>query len=335
LLASGIRRKTVLAWVGKSTGGARVTRDRLLRAPQRIVGGVLSRYEPAWKRWAVVLTLGIACVAAAIVTKARLDATTRSYSDTHGETIVRYALKSRILGRELDETAIVPAGGGVRPLLVLLHGRHDPSRLGWLIPVQSGSESMLSDALFAGLARLGKRAPVVVMLNGGGHSYYHDRRDGRWASMVLDEAIPDAVRRFGTEMGRIAIGGVSMGGYGALHLAALRPEEFCAVGGHSAALWESSGASAPGAFDDAADFARNDVFAAARKGQFDRLPVWIDGGTKDPFRDADAAFASLLLHRGIRVAYHVWPGAHTKSYWQAHMADYLRFYASALAACRG
>ena len=104
---------------------------------------------------------------------------------------------------------------------------------------------MLGSALFAGLAQLGARAPIVVLLNGGRHSWYHDRHRGRWASMILDEAIPDAVRRFHARADRIAIGGISMGGYGALHLAALRPNEFCAVGGHSAALYESYRASAP------------------------------------------------------------------------------------------
>jgi predicted esterase len=258
-----------------------------------------------------LLALVIAAAAAAIGVKGRFDAAGRGYSDTYGARVVRYSLASRLLGRDLDEVAIVPRGDGARPLLVLLHGRHDPHPLSWLIPSRTGPESMLSNDLFAGLARLGPRAPVVVLLNGGAHSYYHDRRDGRFGSMILDEAIPDAVRRLGTKPGRIAIGGISMGGYGALHLAALRPREFCAVGGHSAALWESGGASAPGAFDDASDFARNDVF-----------------------HDADAAFVAALRHRDVRVAYHVWPGAHTGSYWRAHMAAYLRFYASALAGCR-
>ena len=192
---------------------------------------------------------------------------------------------------------------------------------------------MLSNQFFAGLARLGARAPTVVFLNGGGHSYYHDRRDGPWASMILREAIPDAIRRFQTRRGRIAIGGESMGGYGALHIASLRPAEFCAVGGHSAALWLSAGQTAPGAFDDAADYARNNVYAAARHGAFNHLPVWIDGGTADPFRAADAAFVALLHREHLTVTYHVWPGGHTHAYWDSHMAAYLRFYASALAAC--
>jgi S-formylglutathione hydrolase FrmB len=277
-----------------------------------------------------------ACVAVAIgavAVKARIDETGRGYSHTHGATVAHYTLSSRLLGRKLAEIGVVPSGRGRRPLLVLLHGRHDPS-LAWLVPSTSGPESVLSDALFAGLARLGGRAPVVVLLNGGGHSYYHDRADGRWASMILEEAIPDATRRFRTIPGRIAVGGISMGGYGALHLAALRPHEFCAAGGHSAALWQASGDSAPGAFDDAADFVRNDVFAAARRGRFAGLPVWMDGGSSDPFRTSDAAFVALLRSRHVRVDYHVWPGGHTSSYWNAHMASYLAFYASELRSCR-
>jgi S-formylglutathione hydrolase FrmB len=177
---------------------------------------------------------------------------------------------------------------------------------------------MLNDAFFAGLARLGPNAPTVVLLNGGGHSYFHDRRDGRWATSILREAIPDAIRRFHTH-GKIAIGGISMGGYGALHLAALAPEEFCAVGGHSAAVWTSGGLSAPGAFDDADDYARNDIFAEAPR--LKGIPVWLDNGDRDPFRDADAKLAQKL-----HVVQHVWPGGHTGSYWHAHMAQYLRFY---------
>jgi S-formylglutathione hydrolase FrmB len=271
--------------------------------------------------------------ATALIVEGQVDAASRGYSSTYGARVVNYSLASELLGRRLDEVGIVPPGDERRPLLVLLHGRHDRTGPYSLISRKGGPASMLSDALFAGLAELGEDAPIVVLLNGGQHSWYHDRRSGRWASMILDDAIPDAIRRFHARPGRIAIGGISMGGYGALHLAALRPRKFCAVGGHSAALYESYRASAPVAFDDAADFARNDVFKAARKGRFNRVPVWLDGGSNDAFHDADAAFASLLRPRGVRVTYHVWPGAHTASYWEGHMAEYLRFYASALAQC--
>ena len=263
----------------------------------------------------------------------RVDAATSGSSGAHREEAVHFLLTSKLLGRRLDEVAILPPSARRRPLLVLLHGRHDRTRASAEASRKTGPESLLGTALLADLAQLGDRAPIVLLVNGGQHSWYHDRRTGRWASMILDEAIPDAIRRFHARPDRIAIGGISMGGYGALHLAALRPREFCAVGAHSGALYQSYAASAPVAFDNAADFLRNDVFRAARQGRFDRLPVWIDGGTYDPFRNADAAFASLLRARGVDVTYHVWPGGHTASYWDAHMAEYLDFYASALAAC--
>jgi S-formylglutathione hydrolase FrmB len=246
----------------------------------------------------------------------------RGYSDARGAQVVHYELNSALLRRKLSEIAVIPSGGGNGRLLILLHGRHDPGVLQWL-GGSSGPQSMLSDALFAGLDQLGDRAPTVVLLNGGGHSYFHDRRDGPWATSILTEAIPQAVRRFHAH-GEIAIGGISMGGYGALHLASLRPNEFCAVGGHSAAVWTSGGASAPGAFDNAEDYARNDIFTAARK--LNGVPVWLDNGNGDPFLAADAQLA-----RTLHIKQHVWPGGHTRSYWDAHMAQYLRFYADACA----
>jgi S-formylglutathione hydrolase FrmB len=48
--------------------------------------------------------------------------------------------------------------------------------------------------------------------------------------------IPQVTRRFGTDRRRVAIGGISMGGFGAYDLARLNPGRFCAVGGHSPAL---------------------------------------------------------------------------------------------------
>jgi poly(3-hydroxybutyrate) depolymerase len=241
------------------------------------------------------------------------------YSSTRGASLERFELHSKLLHRTLTELIVRPRGGGRRPLLVLLHGR------------ASGPEGVLSDGFFRGLRALGRRAPDVLLANGGDHSYFHDRRDGPWGRYVIREAIPAGVRRLHADGSRVAIGGISMGGFGALDLARVYPHRFCAVGGHSAALWESGGATAPGAFDDAGDFSRHDVIAAARKNPrlYGDTPVWLDGGTDDPFRPADNDLA-----RALRVRYHTWPGGHEHSYWSAHMPAYLGFYARALTGCR-
>jgi len=187
-----------------------------------------------------------------------------------------------------------------------------------------------SAAVTRSLERLGPAAPAVLLLNGGESSLFHDRADGPWGRYVQREAIPEGVRRARTKPGRLAIGGISMGGFGALDLAASRPGHFCAVGGHSPAILTSDNFAAPVAFDDAEDFARHDLLARARRGDpYRGTPLWLDVGTEDPFRATTAQLAAEL-HRKV----HVWPGKHDGEYSRSHMDAYLRFYARALAACR-
>jgi S-formylglutathione hydrolase FrmB len=153
---------------------------------------------------------------------------------------------------------------------------------------------------------------------------------------VIDEVIPQAIKRLGADPHRVAIGGISMGGFGAFDLARLHPHEFCAVGGHSPAIWTRAGQTAPGAFDNAADFARNDIVRVARTHPraWAGKPLWLDAGTADPFDPGDRALIAALRSGGLRVQVHRWPGGHTGSYWRSHWGSYLGFYARALAHCR-
>ncbi|HEY1564029.1 MAG TPA: alpha/beta hydrolase-fold protein [Gaiellaceae bacterium] len=191
-------------------------------------------------------------------------------------------------------------------LLVLLHGKG------------AGPSQFLGQPLFDTLASLGPRAPDVLLLDGGDDSYWHDRADGAWGSMVLREAIPAGLSR--THARRTAIGGISMGGYGALLLGARR-RGLCAVGVQSPALWVSAGETAPGAFDDAQDYERHDVFRLPPP-----EPLWIDLGASDPFHDATLAYA-----RQAHVHAHVSPGGHDTAFWDAHTPEFLRFFARACA----
>jgi enterochelin esterase-like enzyme len=244
----------------------------------------------------------------------------RGYESTRGATVSRFTVHSSLVDRDLHEILVGPAGDRRRRgLLVFLHGR------------SSSPDSNLRQPLFDALRDLGPRAPVVLLADGGDHSYWHDRRDGKWGTSLLREAIPAALSRSHADGDRVAIGGISMGGFGAFDIARRRPSAFCAVGGHSAAVWLRSGDTAPGAFDDAADFSRNDLVRLARargRAPWGKARLWLDGGSADPFRVADERLAAAL---GIRM--HHWAGGHDGAYWHRHYARYLRFYASALAAC--
>ena len=263
-------------------------------------------------------------MATVVVVSGGVLVVTGSGADTHGARVLRFTITSRFVHRSLPVVAVVPSGsaGQTRPLLVFLHGK------------DGDENSELDDTMFAALARLGPRAPDVVFPYGGPDSYWHDRADGEWGGYVLHEVIGQAIRRLHADPHRVAIGGISMGGFGALNLARRDPHRYCAVGGHSAALWVSGGDSAAGAFDNAEDFARNDVIGAARSRDLYRgTAVWIDVGTEDPFRAADTRLAEEVRRDGGPVQFHVWPGGHDGSYWSAHWGSYLPFYASALARC--
>ena len=244
--------------------------------------------------------------------------------DRHGATVTRFRIESKLVGRSLEEIVVAPKGGGAgRPLLVLLHGRGFQP------------DSYLTNYWFEALAKLGRRAPDLLLVNGGDHSYYHDRADGRWGSYLLSEAIPEGVRRLKADGSRVAVGGISMGGFGTLLLGLRHPDAFCAVGAHSAALWRTGSETPQGAFDDAEDFERNNVIAlaTARFQPLGDTRVWVDVGAQDPFVSADSELARVLRAHGQLVSFHVWPGSHSGSYWNKHIDEYLRFYAEALATC--
>lgn len=275
--------------------------------------------------------LAFAAVAPGIVYLA-LRATILAPVDTHGASVHKFVIHSKAAGRDLKVGVVVP-GGGVsdgRPLLVFLHGK------GETVGDYVGDGPFSGDEpFFAALAKLGPRAPVVAFPEDDGDSYWHDRATGGWGSYVMDEVIPEVERRFGTDPGRVAIGGISMGGFGAYALALEHPGAFCAVGGHSPALWLEGGASAPGAFDDAEDFERHDVIGTLRAdpGAFGPIPIWNDYGTRDPFAISDVALDETLEAAGADLSAHSWPGEHERAYWDRHWGAYLRFYTQALRNC--
>lgn len=242
-----------------------------------------------------------------------------------GATVKAFEVVSAELERTLPAKVVVPpkAPPRDRSLLVFLHGRGEDER------------SYLVEQMFEGLTDQRGRAPVVAFPFGGDSSYWHDREGGNWASYVLDEAIPQIVDRYDVDPDRIAIGGISMGGYGAFNVARLDPDGFCGVGGHSPAIWESAGDSAPGAFDDEEDFAANDVIEIAGDdpSPYADLRLWLDAGDDDPFLGGNEALEETLRAGGGRPVVKRSPGGHDDGYWNGNWQDYFRFYAHALNEC--
>jgi len=283
--------------------------------------------SPHTTRTIVVRVLAATAVAALAFAIQRLWLSEDAPRQTFGAKVHKFDVKSDVLDREMPVAVVVPRRTPAkdRPLLVFLHGRNEDER------------SYLDDEMFEVLHDLRSRAPVVAFPYGGVSSYWHDRDGGRWATYVLSELIPKLTKRFDIAPERVAIGGISMGGFGAYDIAQFAPGRFCAIGGHSPAIWESASETADGAFDDGDDFERNDIIAAAKRDPSpygDGTRLWLDAGNDDPFLPGDEAFAEALRSAGLDPIVRNGPGGHDSDYWDGNWREYLGFYARALNDCR-
>ena len=234
--------------------------------------------------------------------------------------------------RPVGYTIAYPPGhypGDELPLVVMLHGygaSHADALAG------------MSPAQALALRPGGRPLPPVAMVTvDGGNGYWNPHPGDDPLAMVIDELIPRCQRlglgsgagpAAGSAPRRIAVMGISMGGYGALLLAEKYPRLFAAVAAISPAVWTSypqARSANPGAYASAAAFADADVVthAAALRGR----PVRVASGYADPFLPRVKALAREVP-AGAVVSFG--PGCHDGSFFAAQQPPSLAFLATHL-----
>lgn len=195
----------------------------------------------------------------------------------------------------------------------------------------------------------------LIVAPDGDRSFFINSRDGKrpYEDFLVDELLPLIDSRYRTKQGRHnrGITGVSMGGYGALHLALRHPDLFGSVSANSAALIanppegkvDSDSAEAisralGGAFGtpfDRAFWERNSPFTLARDDPPPAgLQIYFDCGTEDDygFNRGAQEFHDLLVSRHIPHEFHLYPGGHDLNYFAEHLPESLEFQSKALGA---
>ncbi|MGB8407179.1 MAG: alpha/beta hydrolase-fold protein [Mycobacterium sp.] len=234
-------------------------------------------------------------------------------------TYVTGSFTSAARGGVSTNWAIARPPGQTAPLrpVIALHGKGSDAAT----VMAGGVVDGLAQALQAGIP------PFAVVAVDGGGDYWHKRASGSDAgAMVLDEVIP-MLDSQGLDTSRVGFLGWSMGGYGALLLGSrLGPARTAAICAVSPALWTSSGATAPGAFDGADDFAANSVWGLPALGS---IPIRIDCGNSDPFYSATKQFIAQLPHPP---AGGFSPGGHDASFWSSQLPTEIAWLAPLLVA---
>ena len=183
---------------------------------------------------------------------------------------------------------------------------------------------------------------IFVFVNGGASSMYSDSSDGAIQSetTITTELIPHIDGRYRTiarREGR-AIEGFSMGGYGAIMLAAKHPEMFCAVLAYAGAFHDeetlSSGRRAifDRMFDSVEAFRDYSPYRWTRENAEqirDSLPLRVVVGTADVTLEYNQTYQQLLRELEIPHVYHVVNGIdhNIARYYDAVGLEGLRFLA--------
>jgi len=252
------------------------------------------------------------------------------------------SIPSKILARNVAYCVVLPASFDADktkhfPILYALHGLGDNEQFF----VHSGLWNLIED-----LRDRGELKDFLIATPGGGASFYINSKDGRvrYEDFLLQEFFPFLEKRYRVSPGRAnrAISGVSMGGYGALHLAFRHPQLFTAVSAHSAALIEKlpnflGAAQSPrsrvlgGVFGIPPDIAfwnANSPLVLARSANLAGLRIYFDCGDQDDygFESGAAALDKILSARKIAHEFHVYPGHHDPYYFAAHLPASLAFH---------
>jgi len=232
-------------------------------------------------------------------------------------TMVTGSFVSAARGGVSTNWAIARPPGQTKALraVIALHGKDSDAAT----VMAGGVEQGLAQAVNAGLP------PFAVVAVDGGGGYWHKRSSGEDAgAMVLNELIP-MLDGQSLDTSRVAFLGWSMGGYGALLLGGrLGPARTAAICAVSPALWLSSGAAAPGAFDSPDDFAANSVFGMPALGS---IPIRVDCGDSDPFYGATKQFIAQLPNPP---AGGFSPGGHNPGFWSSQLPAELTWIAPLL-----
>jgi len=246
------------------------------------------------------------------------------------------ALPSKILARSVSYCIVLPASFDANktkhfPILYALHGLGDNEQFF----LHSGMWNLVED-----MQEKGQLKEFLVATPDGGASFYINSKDGkdRYEDFLLQEFFPFVERRYRVAPGRAnrAIFGVSMGGYGALHLAFRHPQLFVAVSAHSAALIEKLPAflgpspESPrarvlgqvfGSPPNPEFWEQNSPLTMARTANLAGLHIYFDCGDRDDygFEAGATALDKILTARHIPHEFHLYPGRHDAAYFAEHL----------------
>ena len=252
---------------------------------------------------------------------------------------------SDILNKDMGINVYLPKGyeenNNPLPVLYFLHGR-------------SGNENIIFDLNMKGIAdemiESGKIKPLIIVCprieNSRGVNSSSISNEvlspgdsgiiinvGMYEDYFIKEVVPLIDNMFNTiktKNGRY-IGGVSAGGYAALHNSFRHQEMFSKVGGHMPAIELTLEEEDTPYFKDISVWEKYDPITIAKNNEISKeLKVYLDAGNQDEghFYEGCKVLQDILEKKQITSQNHIYTGHHNGEYIISNLEKYLEFYNS-------
>jgi S-formylglutathione hydrolase FrmB len=251
-------------------------------------------------------------------------------------------IKSEILHRAVPYCVVLPPSFSTDktkqfPVLYYLHGIGDNEQS----LINTGGWNTYDDLL-----KQNKVGEFIMAAPAGFQTFFINSRDGRvkYEDFFLGEFMPAIEKKYrgGHARDERAVVGISMGGFGALHLGFAHPNLFVSTAGIMPALMQKLPASFGSdaeeqlmkrVFGDASDstyYDRVSVFTFAEKRQvaeLRRMKIYFATGNADDynFEIGGEALHKILERRGIPHEWHLDPGRHSAGFALQHFGPALEF----------
>ena len=141
-----------------------------------------------------------------------------------------------------------------------------------------------------------------------------------YETFLMHDLKEHVINTFHVRQGRWAIGGHSMGGYGAMRLGCKYPDRFASIWAHSGAFHFRS--PTPPQPDQPDDTELSTLLDGLRHAK-DPPRISFDCGVDDFLYSQSLRLHANLLARGIEHHYAENPGGHTWDYWDRHLPEAL------------
>ena len=189
--------------------------------------------------------------------------------------------------------------------------------------------------------------PLVVVMPDGGRGWYSNAAEGyRYEDDLIKDVVGLVDRTFPVkaERGGRCIGGLSMGGYGAIKVGIKHHEMFASANSHSGAVGimhdpervKGLGSEFSRIFGKTPTDGPEDPFSLVKVVDHGRLPAMrLDCGTSDFLLDQNRAFHKHLEDLHVKHEYEEFAGSHEWAYWDKHVQEAIAFHSRNLGLKRG